>query len=280
MIVDSTALLEQAVQDVVTSAFQSAGQRCSACRLVCVQSDIAEEFIEMVTGAMRTLKIGDPANLATDVGPVIDAAALTTINSYMANAKSENKVVFETRVDQLMTDGFFAGPVLIKVDRISDVKREVFGPVLHLMRFQSTQLHSVIEEINALGFGLTMGLHTRLDDRVDDIARMAHVGNLYVNRNQIGAVVGIHPFGGEGLSGTGPKAGGPHYLFGLTKTDGISRGRERFLTPRSTHIDPIDDSARQVLRRAKTAASEWQSSFSVDDRRKLVLELFAEEMNA
>ncbi|MEM9880033.1 MAG: bifunctional proline dehydrogenase/L-glutamate gamma-semialdehyde dehydrogenase PutA, partial [Pseudomonadota bacterium] len=215
MIIDSTALIEQAVKDVIASAFQSAGQRCSACRLVCVQADVADDFITMLSGAMEALSLGDPARLTNDIGPVIDAAAAQMINGYIAAAQTKFKAVGPHVARTGETQ--FIAPAAFEIDRIGELEREVFGPVLHIYRFKSGALDGVVNEINALGYGLTMGLHTRLDDRVERVSGRAKVGNLYVNRNQIGAVVGVQPFGGEGLSGTGPKAGGPHYLFRLTQ---------------------------------------------------------------
>lgn len=272
MIVDSTALLEQAVQDVVNSAFQSAGQRCSACRVVCVQEDIAEDFIEMLTGAMKVLKLGDPAQLSTDVGPVIDETALENIETFKDDARARDRVIYELHPDDHLSNGFFSGPTLIEIDAISDLKREIFGPVLHLVRFKAEQLHSVIDEINKLGYGLTMGLHTRLDDRIEDVASRAHVGNLYVNRNQIGAVVGVHPFGGEGLSGTGPKAGGPHYLFGLTQNviDSSQMSNERI---KLSDLDTPESADPELLERAEIASKNWQASFAQSDRLSLAGEI-------
>ena len=217
MIVDSTALLEQAVKDVVASAFQSAGQRCSACRIVCVQDEIGDDFITMLTGAMDALTIGDPASLATDVGPVIDASARAMIETYIQDSAQTLKLIKQVPIGALGDTGHFVTPIAFEIETISDVTREVFGPVLHVLRFKSSALNALLGEINATGFGLTMGLHTRLDHRIDKVSARAHVGNLYINRNQIGAVVGTQPFGGEGLSGTGPKAGGPHYLLRLSK---------------------------------------------------------------
>ena len=218
MIIDSTALLEQAVKDVVASAFQSAGQRCSACRIVCVQDDIADNFITMLSGAMDALKVGDPAHLATDIGPVIDADAKRRLDAYSAEARGRFPVIGEVALPDSLPEGHFVQPVCFEIKKISDVENEVFGPVLHVLRFKASRIDQLIKDINATGFGLTMGLHTRLDQRIEDIAEQVRVGNLYVNRNQIGAVVGVQPFGGEGLSGTGPKAGGPHYLLRLTHT--------------------------------------------------------------
>ncbi|MFV0291826.1 MAG: bifunctional proline dehydrogenase/L-glutamate gamma-semialdehyde dehydrogenase PutA [Paracoccus sp. (in: a-proteobacteria)] len=207
MIVDSTALPEQAVRDIVASAFRSAGQRCSALRCLYVQEDIAPQMIEMLKGAMDQLLAGNPALLSTDIGPVIDAEAQSDINAYI-DAQS-GRVLHRLPVPD---NGYFVAPTLIEINGIADLSREIFGPVLHVARFGTHDLDKVIGDVNARGFGLTFGLHTRIDSRVQQIADAVHVGNIYVNRNQIGAVVGSQPFGGEGLSGTGPKAGGPHYL--------------------------------------------------------------------
>ncbi len=217
MIIDSTALLEQAVGDVVASAFQSAGQRCSACRMVCVQEDIADDFEKMLAGAMAFLAIGDPALLATDVGPIIDADARAKIEAYIAVARAKFRMIGEAPHNDALTHGHFVLPIAFAMNDIADVTEEIFGPVLHVVRFAAGEVHAVVDQINALGFGLTMGVHSRIDARIAAIAAQAKVGNVYVNRNQIGAVVGVQPFGGEGLSGTGPKAGGPHYLLRLSQ---------------------------------------------------------------
>lgn len=209
MIVDSTALPEQAVQSVIESAFQSAGQRCSALRCLYVQEDIAEDFTKMLIGAMESLRLGLPWNLSTDVGPVIDEAARKGIADHIAIARSEDRVLAELKA---LDTGTYVAPTLIKVNSIADLEREIFGPVLHLATFKSHELDDVIDTINATGYGLTFGLHTRIDDRVQHISERIEAGNIYINRNQIGAIVGSQPFGGEGLSGTGPKAGGPNYL--------------------------------------------------------------------
>jgi len=209
MIVDSTALPEQAVRDILASAFQSAGQRCSALRCLYLQEDVADTVLHMLGGAMETLVMGDPWSLTTDIGPLIDADAAREIRAYVAKARAEGRVLHEMRAPQA---GHFVAPVVIAVQGIDDLEREVFGPVLHVARYAADDLPKVLEAINARGFGLTLGLHTRIDSRVQEVVQAAHVGNLYVNRNQIGAVVGSQPFGGEGLSGTGPKAGGPAYV--------------------------------------------------------------------
>lgn len=209
MIVDSTALPEQAVTAIVESAFQSAGQRCSALRCLYLQEDIAEQFTRMLTGAMKQLKLGDPWQLSTDSGPVIDASAYSAIASHIAQAQADGRVVYQPDAPQT---GRFIAPTLIRIDSIADLQREIFGPVLHIATFKANQLDHVIDAINATGYGLTFGLMTRIDDRVQHVCETIHAGNIYINRNQIGAIVGSQPFGGEGLSGTGPKAGGPHYM--------------------------------------------------------------------
>ncbi|MDP1731628.1 MAG: aldehyde dehydrogenase family protein, partial [Devosia sp.] len=209
MIVDSTALPEQAVRDILASAFQSAGQRCSALRMLYVQEEAAERTLKMLFGAMDELALGDPSMLTTDVGPVIDEKARRKIEAHIAEF-ARSKAVLK-RVEAPET-GIFVAPAVLKVSGIADLGEEIFGPVLHVATFKARELDAVVEAINASGYGLTFGLHTRIDARVEQLAARIRAGNIYVNRNQIGAVVGSQPFGGEGLSGTGPKAGGPHYL--------------------------------------------------------------------
>ncbi|AXC51150.1 bifunctional proline dehydrogenase/L-glutamate gamma-semialdehyde dehydrogenase PutA [Paracoccus suum] len=209
MIVDSTALPEQVVRDVIASAFQSAGQRCSALRCLYLQEDVAPAVLAMLTGAMDQLRIGDPWDAATDVGPVIDAKARATILDYVSAAEAEGRVLHRLNAP---AEGHFVAPVLVRVGGIADLAREVFGPVLHVATFRARDLDTVIAAINASGYGLTFGLHSRMAGRVETVASKIRAGNIYVNRNQIGAVVGSQPFGGEGLSGTGPKAGGPSYV--------------------------------------------------------------------
>ncbi|MFN7598588.1 MAG: L-glutamate gamma-semialdehyde dehydrogenase, partial [Cereibacter sp.] len=208
MLVDSTALPEQAVRDILASAFQSAGQRCSALRCLYVQEDVAETVTEMLFGAMDDLALGDPWQLATDIGPVIDAEAQASIAAYIAEARAEGRVLKEIAAPP----GTCIAPTVLRVPGIAQMPREIFGPVLHIATFRANDIDAVIDAVNATGYGLTFGLHSRIDDRVQRIVDRLRVGNIYVNRNQIGAVVGSQPFGGEGLSGTGPKAGGPHYL--------------------------------------------------------------------
>ncbi|WP_304350318.1 trifunctional transcriptional regulator/proline dehydrogenase/L-glutamate gamma-semialdehyde dehydrogenase [Comamonas testosteroni] len=221
MLVDSSALVEQAVQDIAASAFDSAGQRCSALRLLCVQNDCADRLLAMLRGAMQELHCGNPAELATDVGPVIDADAKTGIERHIARLRALGLRIHQSPLSpETAAQGHFVAPTLIELPDLHQLKREVFGPVLHVLRYQRRELPQLLERINALGYGLTMGLHTRIDETVQQVAQAAHVGNLYVNRNMVGAVVGVQPFGGEGLSGTGPKAGGPLYLPRLQQTPG------------------------------------------------------------
>ncbi len=210
MIVDSTALPEQVIDAVVQSAFRSAGQRCSALRLLCVHEGIADGVIEMLRGALAELNVGDPALLATDVGPVIDDEAYAGISGHVQRLRATAKLLGETPVSASFPR--LVPPVAFELGQIADLKAEIFGPVLHVVRWGGDVNH-VVRQINALGYGLTLGVQTRIDSRAQRIADAARVGNVYVNRNMIGAVVGVQPFGGEGLSGTGPKAGGPHYLY-------------------------------------------------------------------
>ncbi|MBY6091707.1 bifunctional proline dehydrogenase/L-glutamate gamma-semialdehyde dehydrogenase PutA [Maritimibacter alkaliphilus] len=209
MIVDATALPEQAITDIIASSFQSAGQRCSALRVLYLQEDIAEGFLEMLYGAMDELRLGDPAQITTDVGPVIDAAAKAKIDAHVEAARTEGRLLRQIAAPG---QGTFVGPAVIKVGGIEDLAEEIFGPVLHVATYRARDLDRVVEAVNGCGYGLTFGLHSRIGSRVADITSRIRVGNAYVNRNQIGAIVGSQPFGGEGLSGTGPKAGGPRYL--------------------------------------------------------------------
>jgi len=212
MIVDSSALPEQAVRDALASAFDSAGQRCSAARILFVQEDVADRVIEMLKGAMAELAIGDPMDYATDVGPVIDEEARSVLEAHKARMRAEAKTICELALPALCARGSFVAPAAYELSSLAPLSREVFGPILHVVRFAGGRLEEVCAALNATGYGLTLGLHTRIERTVTEVRRLVRVGNLYVNRNQIGAVVGAQPFGGEGLSGTGPKAGGPHYL--------------------------------------------------------------------
>jgi RHH-type proline utilization regulon transcriptional repressor/proline dehydrogenase/delta 1-pyrroline-5-carboxylate dehydrogenase len=224
MIVDSTALPEQVVRDVVISSFQSAGQRCSALRVLFLQEDVADKMLAMLSGAMEELVVADPAWLSSDVGPVIDSAAKAMLDRHARRMEAEGRLVQRARLGPGTEHGSFFAPAVFEIDSLSRLEREVFGPILHVVRYRADRLDQVIEAINGTGYGLTLGIHSRIDSTVDYIHRRLRVGNAYVNRNMVGAVVGVQPFGGEGLSGTGPKAGGPRYLY-------------RFATERTLSID-------------------------------------------
>src|SRR5262249_13514232 len=213
MIVDATALPEQVADDVVASAFRSAGQRCSALRLLCVQEDVAARIIEIIAVAARQLELGDPREPSTNVGPAIDAEAKDRLDRWIADMEGSGRVRFRwDEAKSLPAAGTYVPPAIIALKRVGDLKEEVFGPILHVVRWQADELDALIEEIAANGYALTLGIHSRIDTTVEEIAARLPHGNVYVNRNMIGAVVGTQPFGGTGLSGTGPKAGGPNYL--------------------------------------------------------------------
>ncbi|RFF26827.1 MULTISPECIES: bifunctional proline dehydrogenase/L-glutamate gamma-semialdehyde dehydrogenase PutA [unclassified Wenzhouxiangella] len=213
MVVDSSALPEQVVADVIHSAFLSAGQRCSALRVLYVQSDVADRMLEMLSGAMQEIAVGDPGLLETDIGPIIDEAQLEMLNEHAERMDREAKLIAKTPLRDDLPPGHWFAPRAYEIDGIDRLEREIFGPVLHVVRYKASELDEVIDKINGTGYGLTLGVHSRIDRVYRYIAHRAHVGNAYVNRNMTGAVVGVQPFGGEGLSGTGPKAGGPHYLY-------------------------------------------------------------------
>ena len=224
MIVDSSALPEQVVPDVLTSAFESAGQRCSSARLLYVQADIADHLVEMLTGAMAELAIGDPGLLATDIGPVIDPAARAALEQHAARMKREGRLLYECKLPAGTEHGTFFAPRAFEIPTARLLDREVFGPILHVVRWRADRLDQALDEIDATGYGLTLGIHSRIDENVRRILGRMRTGNNYVNRNMIGAVVGVQPFGGERLSGTGPKAGGPRYLhrFAIERTTSIN----------------------------------------------------------
>ncbi|CAI3810060.1 Bifunctional protein PutA [Pseudomonas sp. MM223] len=228
MIVDSSALTEQVVIDVVSSAFDSAGQRCSALRVLCLQEDSADRVIEMLKGAMAESRLGCPDRLAVDIGPVIDAEAKAGIEKHIQGMREKGRSVYQVAIADAaeVKRGTFVMPTLIELDSFDELKREIFGPVLHVVRYNRRNLDQLIEQINNSGYGLTLGVHTRIDETIAKVVETANAGNMYVNRNIVGAVVGVQPFGGEGLSGTGPKAGGPLYLYRLLSTrpaDAIGR---------------------------------------------------------
>jgi len=234
MIVDSSALPEQVVKDALTSAFQSAGQRCSALRVLYLQDDIADRVIAMLTGAMDELVVGDPARLATDVGPVIDTDALKMLQRHGARMDREARTIRKLVLGPKTEHGTYFAPAAYEIDGILVLEGEVFGPILHVVRYDDARLDAVIDDINRTGFGLTVSVHSRIDATVEHIRERLQVGNMYVNRNQIGAVVGVQPFGGEGLSGTGPKAGGPRYL-------------HRFAVERSLSVDTTASGGNAAL---------------------------------
>ena len=247
LIVDSSALPEQVVQDVMASAFDSAGQRCSALRVLCVQHDVAERVVTMLKGAMDEATIGNPAALSVDVGPVIDAEAHAGIQRHIDAMRAQGHAVHQSTrgLDEAAAHGTFIPPTLIEIDRLDQLQREVFGPVLHVLRYRRADLDALIDQINATGYGLTGGVHTRIDETIARVAARLGVGNLYVNRNLVGAVVGVQPFGGEGLSGTGPKAGGPLYLLRLLARQPV--GAERRAVQALGEADGSSENSLQRL---------------------------------
>jgi RHH-type proline utilization regulon transcriptional repressor/proline dehydrogenase/delta 1-pyrroline-5-carboxylate dehydrogenase len=260
MIVDSSALLQQAVKDIISSAFQSAGQRCSALRILFVQSDIADDLMALLKGAMDECRIGDPRELAHDMGPLIDAEAQAVVQQHCEKLTQQGRLIHQNEVPPAIRDnGHYVAASVFELDNFEQLEREIFGPVLHLVRYQSDQLDVVIETINARGYGLTLGIHSRVDERVQRISARAKVGNIYVNRNQIGAVVGSQPFGGEGLSGTGPKAGGPHYLYRFMRHPDTFSSHASALPSAITNAGKSSHFSAQVAL-AAGAQEEWSQS--------------------
>ena len=227
MIVDSSALPEQVVADALASAFDSAGQRCSALRLLCLQDDIADHVLPMLRGAMDELRVGDPRLLSVDVGPVIDDEARTRLDAHIEHWRGAGGPVFSLRLPAACANGTFVAPTLIEIADPRELAREVFGPVLHVTRFREGELPALVDAINAAGYGLTSGIQSRIDETVDLIAGRIRAGNVYVNRNIIGAVVGVQPFGGEGLSGTGPEGRRPALPVAARARARPARARER-----------------------------------------------------
>ncbi|ELY2664889.1 trifunctional transcriptional regulator/proline dehydrogenase/L-glutamate gamma-semialdehyde dehydrogenase [Cronobacter sakazakii] len=260
MIVDSSALTEQVVVDVVASAFDSAGQRCSALRVLCLQEEIADHTLTMLKGAMAECRMGNPGRLTTDIGPVIDAEAKAGIERHIQAMRAKGRKVFQAARDNSADarewqTGTFVMPTLIELESFDEMKKEVFGPVLHVVRYNRNNLAGLIEQINKAGYGLTLGVHTRIDETIAQVTGSAHVGNLYVNRNMVGAVVGVQPFGGEGLSGTGPKAGGPLYLYRLL----ASRPETAVQTTLERHDARYaqDAQVKALITRPHQALTEW-----------------------
>ncbi|WP_159226500.1 trifunctional transcriptional regulator/proline dehydrogenase/L-glutamate gamma-semialdehyde dehydrogenase [Pantoea sp. 18059] len=260
MIVDSSALTEQVVIDIVASAFDSAGQRCSALRLLCIQEDVADHTLKMLRGAMAECRMGNQERFSTDIGPVIDAEAKANIDRHIQAMRNKGFTVYQAvqenpQDSKEWNSGTFVKPTLIELGQVSDLDKEIFGPVLHVVRFTRNNLPQLVEQINASGYGLTLGVHTRIDETIAQVTANARVGNLYVNRNMVGAVVGVQPFGGEGLSGTGPKAGGPLYLYRLLAHRPDSALRLTF--DRQDAERPADSTLRQSLLAPHLALSNW-----------------------
>lgn len=276
MIVDSTALPEQVVDDVVSSGFQSAGQRCSALRVLFLQEDVADKIITMIKGAMMELHVGDPAQLSTDVGPVIDQKALTGLNNHVEYLTGKATLHYACQAPTGEGHFFFA-PRLYEIKDLSVLQREVFGPVVHIIRFKGDELPNVIAQINATGYGLTMGVHSRIAEVTAQVARDVKAGNIYINRNMIGAVVGVQPFGGRGLSGTGPKAGGPFYLTRLVKdnlavTEAPLSAEKRQQLMSSAGQDAAID---QLLQQATKAQPAW-AALDITKRSSIVRQFLAQ----
>ncbi len=282
MIVDSTALPEQVVDDVVASGFQSAGQRCSALRVLFVQEDVADKIITMIKGAMQELHVGDPAYFSTDVGPVIDKKALNALNEHVDYLSSRSTLHFACKLpDMGDIDHNFFVPRLYEISHLCVLEKEVFGPVVHIIRYKASELESVIDQINGTGFGLTMGIHTRIEEKAEYLTARSRAGNVYVNRNMIGAVVGVQPFGGRGLSGTGPKAGGPMYLTRLVKDKvasidiELSDEKLKHYTTLFSHAEATASQVDSVLTDIKKSELYW-SFTSLNTRISALRQLLAQ----
>ncbi|GHF01910.1 bifunctional proline dehydrogenase/L-glutamate gamma-semialdehyde dehydrogenase PutA [Thalassotalea profundi] len=264
MVVDSTALPEQVVDDIISSGFQSAGQRCSALRVLFLQEDIADDIITMLKGALAELHIGDPSKLSTDIGPVIDQKALDALNAHSDYMKANGQLLYQCEIGEEVAgnEHFFFAPRLYEISDISVLTKEVFGPCVHVVRFKGDEIESVIDKINSTGFGLTMGIHTRINQRAYDLAKLSRAGNVYVNRNMIGAIVGVQPFGGRGLSGTGPKAGGPNYLTRLVKEKATPDAEQFNVLPSQAEALEGDEVAEAeailFMDRANAAEKDWR----------------------
>ena len=265
MIVDSTALPEQVVDDVISSGFQSAGQRCSALRVLFLQEDIADNVITMLKGALAELHIGNPAKLSTDIGPVIDQKALDALNAHSDYMKTHGKLLYQCTVGNEVNDNdghFFFEPRLYEISDINVLTKEVFGPCVHIVRFKGSEIEQVVEKVNGTGFGLTMGIHTRIEHRAVELAALSRAGNVYINRNMIGAVVGVQPFGGRGLSGTGPKAGGPNYLSRLVVEKATPDENKIIFSPLQEAVLEGDEKAQHeavnLMNKADSVEKEWR----------------------
>ncbi len=272
MVVDSSALTEQVVVDVINSAFDSAGQRCSALRVLCVQEECADRVVRMLKGAIAEYRLGSPDDFAVDIGPVIDAEAKNNIENHITQMREAGHAITQLYHDDRFDNnkGFFVAPTIIEIDDISELKREVFGPVLHIVRYRRENLPRLIDDINATGYGLTMGVHTRIDETTEAIIARGHAGNMYVNRNMVGAVVGVQPFGGEGLSGTGPKAGGPLYLHRLLSTypqDSVARSIALLNEPALT------EQLAQLKENKSTAMVDFEKWLQAENKSTLLKQL-------
>lgn len=278
MIVDSTALPEQVIDDIVHSGFQSAGQRCSALRVLYVQEDIADKLTEMLIGAMQELHIGDPLYLRTDVGPVIDQKALDSLTKHEEYMKDHGKLLHQCKLPEGVDNATFYPPTLYEIEGIDVLEQETFGPVIHIIRFKGDEIEGVVDKINSTGYGLTMGIHSRIEDRAYELAALSRAGNVYINRNMIGAIVGVQPFGGRGLSGTGPKAGGPNYLPRLmmeratpkpSKVEDIEHLDEKLVSD-----DKASKKAAKLMDQALEVQAKWRHT-PLNDRISAVRQLLA-----
>jgi RHH-type proline utilization regulon transcriptional repressor/proline dehydrogenase/delta 1-pyrroline-5-carboxylate dehydrogenase len=264
MIVDSTALPEQVVDDVISSGFQSAGQRCSALRVLFLQEDIADNVITMLKGALAELHVGNPEYLSTDIGPVIDEKALSALNAHSDYMQTHGQLLYQCEISAEVAgnEHFFFAPRLYEIKDISVLKKEVFGPCVHIVRFKGNEIEAVIDKINGTGFGLTMGIHTRIEHRAFDLAKLSRAGNVYINRNMIGAIVGVQPFGGRGLSGTGPKAGGPNYLTRLVIEKATPDAEQFNLLPSQVEAldgdEESDKASTLFMDKANAAEKGWR----------------------
>ena len=261
MVVDSTALPEQVVDDVITSAFQSAGQRCSALRVLFIQQDIADNTLKMLSGAMASMTAGDPRQLSSDLGPVIDSGAQAELQAHIERMHREAKFIAKVELDEQCSQGSFVAPHVFEIESLDQLTEEVFGPVLHVIRYSSDQLGSVIEQINNTGYGLTLGIHSRIEAFAETVFRHTIAGNTYINRNMVGAVVGVNPFGGRGLSGTGPKAGGPNYLLRFSASGVMPAAKGEFALEAQGPVK-VDENA---VTNAIKAMPSWQTK-PIDDR--------------
>jgi RHH-type proline utilization regulon transcriptional repressor/proline dehydrogenase/delta 1-pyrroline-5-carboxylate dehydrogenase len=271
MVVDSTALPEQVVDDVITSAFQSAGQRCSALRVLFIQEDIADNTLKMLAGAMASMTAGDPRKLSSDLGPVIDKGAQDALQAHIDRMHKEAKFIAKVELDNSHTNGSYIAPHVFEIDSLDQLHEEVFGPILHVIRYSSDQLSAVIEQINNTGYGLTLGIHSRIEAFAETVFRNTIAGNTYINRNMVGAVVGVNPFGGRGLSGTGPKAGGPNYLLRFSATNNRAEHQKEFLVDLGNTRPANTDIVTQAVK----AMAKWQS-ISIDNRLSIIGQCNAE----